>query len=353
MATANILPTSYAEKITSQLRRPEPPPKGLDPLTAGNDVLIKHGLPLRPNKANCPKQYALWERLMARPLTFIEPEFEVVEVVPGPLPKLVYPRGESYKESPTWSGAVNTTLKCKDMFRHITVSWVIPLAYPPMSQWDGKAWKRSDNTPKYECGVWIGIDGHHTSHDVVQAGTAQTCVITSNEKLVQTACAWFEWYPEDQVTFSNFPVRSGDLVTCIVECPDPAVDPGLNCTFQTTGTPTARFIMINQSACTYTSVSRNHPVTDSKYEFKGDMAEWIIEGHIKNNHSTMPYLGATFMYDCLAVTRRSEERDLEDALLINMVVDSQTLSRAVRENKSVLGIFSEPRDEARFLKVKQ
>ena len=94
MATANILPTSYAEKITSQLRRPEPPPKGLDPLTAGNDVLIKHGLPLRPNKANCPKQYALWERLMARPLTFIEPEFEVVEVVPGPSPKLVYPRGE-------------------------------------------------------------------------------------------------------------------------------------------------------------------------------------------------------------------------------------------------------------------
>ena len=65
----------------------------------------------------------------------------------------------------------------------------------------------------YYSSAWIGIDGDG-SPDVLQAGT-DCDVLVQNGTVYKQVSAWWEWFPEYSVTISNFPVSTGDYMTCL------------------------------------------------------------------------------------------------------------------------------------------
>jgi hypothetical protein len=89
--------------------------------------------------------------------------------------------------------------------------------------------------------------------------------------------------------------------------------------------------------------------------------QWIIErpdNSELNTDQALPFLGATFFYDCYAFAAKVEEsssgadnlktrretwirKDLGTATLLDLVQDGAVVSCAVRENDSVLGVFGE------------
>ncbi|KAN0085445.1 Concanavalin A-like lectin/glucanase domain containing protein [Elaphomyces granulatus] len=314
------------EELLQGIRVPEPPPKNFCPLEASDPLLKKHGLPRRPNKDLYPQLYASWERLMSRPLTLIQPEFEIITVART---------AETTKTSKTWSGAVNRDLESGDKFNYIQASWMVPKPFPPNSSWNGTSWTE---TSKHDCGIWVGIGGYHSTHNIIQAGTGEYVSVDKDGNITQGFHVWFEWFPAGQVAFANFPVCAGELVSCGDESDD-STD-----YYEATGKVT----FINQSTCTYTSVGMKFKTTKYKDRFVGDCAEWIVEGHKQkqdDKKSTMPFLGATFMYDCLATTEKYKFKNLKNAVLVDLVEEGSniSLSSAERENDTVLGVFTWPR----------
>lgn len=360
------------EELLQGIRVPEPPPKNFCPLEASDPLLKKHGLPRRPNKDLYPQLYASWERLMSRPLTLIQPEFEIITVART---------AETTKTSKTWSGAVNRDLESGDKFNYIQASWMVPKPFPPNSSWNGTSWTE---TSKHDCGIWVGIGGYHSTHNIIQAGTGEYVSVDKDGNITQGFHVWFEWFPAGQVAFANFPVCAGELVSCVVECPNPDLENDSSPSSEDDGDEedanvrmppratrlatrikhsaresvdddstdyyeaTGKVTFINQSTCTYTSVGMKFKTTKYKDRFVGDCAEWIVEGHKQkqdDKKSTMPFLGATFMYDCLATTEKYKFKNLKNAVLVDLVEEGSniSLSSAERENDTVLGVFTWPR----------
>jgi len=301
---------------------------------------------------------------MSRPLTLIQPEFEIIHE-----PGRVAQTAEATHTSKTWSGAVNRDLKSEDKFNYIQASWMVPKPFPPNSSWNGTRWTE---TLKHNCGIWVGIGGYHSTHNIIQAGTGEKVSVDKDGNISRGMHVWFEWFPAHQVAFANFPVSAGELVSCVVECPNPDLesssseddDDGDGDEEASVGMPpratrlatrikgssteyyeaSGKVTFINQSTCTYAAVAMKFKTSKKKNRFVGDTAEWIVEGHLTSDgQSTMPFLGATFMYDCLATTENYEVKDLRNARLVDLVEDSISLSSAIRENDTVLGVFTWPR----------
>lgn len=138
---------------------------------------------------------------------------------------------------------------------------------------------------------------------------------------------------------------SGDLVTVQVGAFDlPSRLGGLS----SSGRLTRGFVFFcNRSACTYFSAIIKAP---DEVSLQGDSAEWIIEcPKQENGEPTMSYLGPLFFYNSWAIAnkknkiRRVMKKDLNGAILIDIVQNGVTLSRMERENNSVLGIFGKQR----------
>jgi hypothetical protein len=317
---------------------PCPPPKGFIQLTADNDTLRSHGLPLRPSKDIFPRRYAQWERLMSRQLSFIAPEYVVVEKdstdTTGPLvtAKIDGDISKDHGTSKKWSGAVNTTLANDDMINHIEASWTFPGVFPAPDKWEtATTWNKDPS--KYACGIWVGIDGYENSKDILQAGTAMKCTVDEKGNLQQESFAWFEWYPHDVYQLTEFKVQAGDVITVLVdyvgvnEDDDDASsnsteeassiatdDAGSNATNDTTDHTTevytAHAVFANESNSTYTSFTYKCTFDSDDNKFQGNTAEWILERHTKNDDA-MPNFGATFMYNCLATTTKNDDGDLD------------------------------------------
>jgi hypothetical protein len=122
--------------------------------TVSNDVLISYNLPLRPDKETFLQQHARWEQLMARPLTFIHPEFEILERHPvsSSSETDLIGRAEEQKEKTDenrkWSGDVDT-LDAKNEFKSVGASWAITRPYPPYSRQPHLGWGL--NPQAYAC----------------------------------------------------------------------------------------------------------------------------------------------------------------------------------------------------------
>ncbi|KAH8586884.1 concanavalin A-like lectin/glucanase domain-containing protein [Bisporella sp. PMI_857] len=338
--------------LLSSIRVPEPPPMGFDPLMATDELLHKHGLPLRPDEGTDPQRYAKWKHLMSQALTFISPTFEIIqqdlvssepaeenEVSSEDAGREHAHKQIANKEGTRWAGAINRELEEGDAFKSVEGSWIVPRAYPLTADWTGSGWK----TGKCRSGTWVGIDGYHsngTSH-VIQGGTSQRCTVPSpSETVLQTTHAWVEWIPAPPIAFSNFEVKSGDLVTCIVESPDPFPYDS------STGSDTGRIMLFNRSACTY-STAHLTKVKNKTLSVKGKTAEWIVEAsNPKDKNWRDAYLGATFIYDCEAVTKRGVVKNLSDAILTDVVrgggKNKEKLYIAVKENDTLLGVFTAP-----------
>jgi len=321
------------------IRLPVAPPAGFKPLSASNAELLKHGLPPRPDAKQCPQLYGVWHRILSHPLKFVSAKpvplrtNKVLNRVPN-LEEGASKKGEEdIHTCHTWSGAVNNNLPADYKFTYVTGSWAVPRAYPQNWAWTGSTWSTSaqKDSNEFKSGTWVGIDGYHTSHDVLQAGTGQRCTVNSDGSLEHYTFPWFEWYPDDAQRLEGFDVNPGESVT--VQVASLGDDEGL-------------IFFYNESNCTYTSVFVEIP---DNATFKGDTAEWIIEGH-RPKHSgypTMSYLGTTFIDDCFAMAEKKggwwEEKDLEDALVLEIEQNGKVLSYGQKETQKLLGIYSRVR----------
>jgi len=173
------------------------PPAGFNPLTADEVALRQYGLPPRP--AGNAAQAELWRRVVGIPTQYLKPTFERSEDKQhGPRRVLVGTEG-----SDNWSGAV-AYVTPGNQFRSIAAEWTVPAVGP-----------ESNDGGNYYSSFWIGIDGDSTngvhSPDVFQAGVG--CDVVRNASGVYL---WWEWYPENEVRITNFPVSIGHTLSCLL-----------------------------------------------------------------------------------------------------------------------------------------
>lgn len=348
--------------VRSGLLRPPAlcPAKSFVPMALDDDMLRAHGLPPRPAEGASPRRHALWKRLMSKRLSFVAPEFTVVEKddTPPPVDAQMHGTTSSATRSRTWSGAVHTVDDDdsddddsddddNDCFTHIEASWTIPMVFPTPDKWDSETAAWSAEPSEYTCGIWVGIDGWKKSHDILQAGTGMHCTVQDNGSLEHSFFAWFEWYPVNVHRLTNFRVHPGDVITVLVDFTDPAPDDASSNYSGSGGDGgqsdafSGQAVYVNETNATYTSFQYTYHCEKDDYRFKGNTAEWILERHRK---AAMPNFGASFIYNCCAVTDGGDERDLSGSTLISMIEDtddddSQKLSTPVQVSSDVLGLY--------------
>ena len=169
------------------------PPEAFNALQADDATLAKHGLPIRP--VGHPERLKQWEQSMARPMHFIEPTFKRMDKNRHvPRQRRVTDATES---SDNWSGVV-AFAPAGSSFESVAGQWNVPQPNP--SSPDGTSYSS----------FWIGIDGDGSS-DVFQAGVE--CEASTSGR---TIYPWWEWFPENEVQISNFPVSAGHVLHCVL-----------------------------------------------------------------------------------------------------------------------------------------
>jgi hypothetical protein len=234
------------------VRTYEPPPEDFDPIAASDRQLLHHGLPRRPDAKQEPEWRAAWEKALARPTSWIVPEFQEVKgrshgaIKPAPrkkLPTRTAAADLANATSGNWSGAVDFSPKGKP-YRWVAGQWTVPNPHAPGSG-------------SFYASEWVGIDGWGSS-DVLQAGT-ETEVIEVLWFTIASVYAWWEWYPAGEVAITNLPVSAGDVMYCLI------------CVNSTTS---ASVYFSNQSAGISTSFTITAP---SGTTLQGNVAEWVVE----------------------------------------------------------------------------
>ena len=313
------------ENLPSGVRLPEPPPLGFDPLKMSNELLVKHGLPPRPDQTSKPESYAWWMKVCSRARAYIPPGFK-------PLSRSSTPQSlEEIRKR--WSGAVIAADE-NYHFNQVAGSWTVSRPFPDNRAWGTTCWKSG----RFHAASWVGIDGHETpnhvkSKDVLQAGTAHTCVTSTHQDTEYTTHPWWEWYPDHPWYITGFQIKPGDLIHVYIRA---------------TSSTEACIYFMNGSACTYTSFSVTAP---EDIKLVGNCAEWIVEAseRSENDEPMTSYLGATFFFDCFAVERKDGGsdivRDLTNATFFEAVQDGEVLSTGRRDlsNNKVVGVVAEVR----------
>ncbi|MCJ1413168.1 hypothetical protein MMC19_007272 [Ptychographa xylographoides] len=228
---------SISKQIIANMPKMVLPPKDFDPFKLSNKELVNNGLPPRPDKETCPKLRAVWESMMVRKFSFVEPALYIDETVHPPRittdhdtngdkangdetngqkpvvqssPKDKVASGTMVFDN-IWSGAVIPNPPSGQTFYTITAAWIIPNAYPPPTA-KLAGGKFADNT--YTAAAWIGLDGYGTP-GVLQCGTTSVCTVSGGNITSQSAYAWYEWFPALPITV-GIAVKPGDLMQCVV-----------------------------------------------------------------------------------------------------------------------------------------
>jgi len=248
--TSRITKTSKGFRI----RTYEPPPADFNPLTASPRMLVRHGLPTRPDARTAPELRKLWDRAFSRPRTWITPVFREVKgrshgpaLKSGARPRSrarVSPsRKVANATSSNWSGSVAFP-PANRTFGWIEGQWTVPNPHAP-------------GFGSFFASEWVGIDGWG-SGDVLQAGT-ETEIVDLGIFSSTQVYAWWEWFPAGEVAITNLPVSPGDIMYCLI-CVN--------------STSTATVYITNQSSLVTTSFSITAPTGTT---LVGNSAEWIVE----------------------------------------------------------------------------
>jgi hypothetical protein len=299
------------EEVLATLRRPARIPDHFNALRASDAALVHYGLPPRPDRDLLPAHYAQWERALSQPVWSVVPEFSITGVVHLPIGPA------ATGTSPTSSGAVLLTPPPNETFNKISARWIVPNAWPPPSARNGSGW----NDGTYICSTWVGIDGVNGIQELLQGGTASVAVVSGGQITSQRSWAWLEWFPAGSIAFSNFTANPGDLVHFLV----------CGASDNTHGYVT----VLNECSRQTTNATITAPGTS---QLAGMTAEWFTEDPTNGNTGQvfpLPNYGAAFFYDALAGSQ-TQERNLSDAVLVNMVSGGSTLSSAAQENQSAL-----------------
>ncbi len=178
--------------------------------------------------------------------------------------------GEGTRTSTNWSGAVVFALP-GTAFKTVTAVWNIPEVFSPAN--DGGS---------YYSSYWIGMDGSG-SRDVFQVGVRSDSFGLNGA--VRTQRAWWEWYPEDEVDITNFPVSPGQSILGLLTVISNVI---------------GNVLLINQTTGLTTAFG---VVAPSGTSLAGNCAEWIVERPAFNGvFSTLADYGEMNFKDCSAGT---------------------------------------------------
>ncbi len=256
-----------------RMRTYRPPPSDFDPRTASDAVLVRHGLPRRPSADGEPGLARIWERLFARPVTFVEAELSPAPSVPG------RDRLRASQTHPSgWAGVTREKHEragsdFQEPATFVFANLIVPHVYdvhPADQDWN--------------VGFWVGLDRDEM---ILQGGVAANLETESVFSFGDGVdwYAWVEWWlregdsPPSQVT--NFPVSPGDTISLLVCGTEP--DFGL-------------ISMLNISKGYGTSIGVPAPTADIRLQ--GGSAEWIVEAPTAS--PGLPYFSPVTFYDCLA-----------------------------------------------------
>jgi hypothetical protein len=217
-----------------RIRTFELPPARLDLRTASPRQLQRYGVPPPPDDPELRKS---WERMFARPRTWIKPAFRPMKsVTHGPVQKV------DETTNLNWGGTV-ASAPSGAQFSRVQSFWTVPDVHGP------RGVKGSSYTSQ-----WIGIDGSG-SNDVLQAGT-ETDFLNGAPSLY----TWWEWYPGPSYQITNIAVSPGDIMFCHILAWPSLVE--------------ATVAIGNESS---SKVTTFHIKAPKGIRLRGNCAEWVIE----------------------------------------------------------------------------
>ena len=146
----------------------------------------------------------------------------------------------------------------------------------------------------------MGIDGDTYSAAILQAGTDFT-VTKSGSKTTYSYDAWYEWYPNYAIDFSNFPLAAGNVISVTVH-----------------STSSSKGTVVMENLTTGKSVSVSVSAPSSSSHLGGQNAEWIVED-FEENGGMVPFadFGTITFTDCMASTP-SETLGVSGATIIEI-----------------------------------
>lgn len=210
------------------------------------------------------------------------------------------PSNTSHVEfSTNWSGAVIETPPAGQTFTTVTGTFNIP-------------------TPKGTgaASAWVGIDGDTAQNSILQSGVDFT--VSGGKVSYQ---AWFEWFPNFAIDFSNFPISAGQSITVTVHS-----------TSKTTGT----VVLTNVS--TGKSITQSVSAPSSSAALAGQNAEWIVEDFEEGNSLvTLTNFGSVTFTGASASTS-SQSVGVTGATVIDMQQNSKTLTSVTINSGSSLTV---------------
>ena len=309
-------------KIVDASKTSKTPPEGFDPLVAPQEELTSFGFPLRPDQKRQPAEFAFWQKMFAKSLTFEEFRFEIIPPVATQGHGFFWeaPRRET---SSNWSGAYITP-RDGTVFSTIWTKFQVPTPNLPPGATPGETDLSS---------TWIGFDGQRRYYmsTLPQFGTAQN-IEPKMGVPTRSYFAWWQWWVRglpNQAIPIKLPVpviHAGDLVMCYMQvAPDRA-----GVSFVITNVTTGRVLQFFQNA----------PPPNGGLPFKvsGATAEWVMERPAIPPDPTpvpLPDYGTVDFRDCGATainlkTGATVERSLSGAKLIDMCVVRQNPERTVK-----------------------
>lgn len=280
------------------------PPGPFDPVSASQADLERFGFPVRPDATEDPAGFARWQRRFARARHFVVPDLRVVQRGRGGPTRVAEGEEEGLYAGPNWSGNVVVAGKGVQ-FTGVMGMWTVPTVHRPLSG-PFQRGEQYDIAALWQSSSWIGIDGWLPhSGDVFQAGVEHDLYIVDpgpefGPVDVPVYYAWTEWFPAGAVGVGGFPVSPGDLMSFTLLA---------NVTAH--AAPTGKALMLNVTTGHFTTVPMRGPALKSKYPFRGNTAEWVVEtpctARCASNSARfteLPDLGLVGFFEAAAVTSK-------------------------------------------------
>jgi Peptidase A4 family len=159
----------------------------------------------------------------------------------------------------------------------------------------------------------VGIDGQEgDGAGLVQAGVTWEVIPDNKGSFSVQYFAWYEWYPENALIFSNFAISAGDSIT-------------VNC--QSSSSVAAKCSLQNHNTGKVVSATMTAPVADAA--LKGGHVSWVVEDYGENGGQVaFADFGSVDFSNCQAAAQPSQgnaggttQYDLSNALL-SVLVDN-------------------------------
>jgi hypothetical protein len=273
------------------------PPEGFDPIAASDEDLAYYGFPPRPDRTLDEEQFQHWAKAMKASKKRIIPTLKEGPRAFGParLHQNLKSKADDTTQwtADTWSGYIHVDdvkKYGKSSMWYVMSDFIVPVANQAFNECTG-------NTDI--AGSWVGIDGYD-SVGLLQSGIEYDAYCNGGATSTNYA-VWYEWFPNNQVYVTNFPISPGD--DFLVEVWNSSATQGYA-------------YIVNYTAGFATEVSFSAP---AGYGIIGDSADWIIEA--PGGRTLTNYIAEPFFY-ASAATFSGKKVDPGDSIQI-IQVDAQ------------------------------